>query len=230
MPESVKDRCTKSHEYVFLLSKSPRYYFDYIAIQEPANYDGRKDTMMHGSTKYRDEEIMPGNSIQSMAVRGHERRQVKSGIKFGGSKYGLNHDAHFQTYSGDEWKPQMNGDIFVRNKRDVWRVSSQPTSEAHFATFPPKLIEPMVLAGCPEGGTVLDPFNGSGTTGIVSITNKRNYIGIELNKEYIDITKRRVMKECDNVAIDKWEYNDGITSCRADMYESVDLMSELFEE
>ena len=88
----------------------------------------------------------------------------------------------------------------------------------------------MVLAGCPEGGTVLDPFNGSGTTGIVSVMNKRNYIGIELNDDYINITKRRVMKECDSVSIDNWTYHDGITLCEAEMYESVDILSDLFEE
>lgn len=139
MPESVKDRCTKSHEYIFLLSKSPRYYFDYEAIQEPANY---KDA---------------------------------AGIKFGGTKYGDSNDTKFATYSGNEY--QSDG---TRNKRDVWSVIPSHYKEAHFATFPEELVTPMLLAGCPKDGVVLDPFMGSGTTGAVAVlngrqTNRRRY-------------------------------------------------------
>ena len=126
MPESVKDRCTKSHEYVFLLSKSPKYFFDYRAIQE--------------------------ESISN---------------------------------AGDTTPSEM------RNKRDVWMIPVQPTKEAHFATYPEKLVEPCLLAGYPEGGTVLDPFFGSGTTGRVATRFGRNYIGIELNPEYIEIINKR---------------------------------------
>jgi DNA modification methylase len=82
----------------------------------------------------------------------------------------------------------------TRNKRTVWTVTTKPYAEAHFATYPPDLIQPCVLAGCPEGGTVLDPFNGSGTTGQVALQNGRKYIGIELNSEYIELTKRRLSK------------------------------------
>ena len=151
MPESVKDRCTKSHEYIFLLSKSPKYYFDYEAIQEPANY---KDA---------------------------------TGIKFGGTKYGDSADTKFATYSGNEYS--SNG---TRNKRDVWSVIPSHYKEAHFATFPEELVTPMLLAGCPKDGVVLDPFMGSGTTGAVAILNKRHYIGCELNKEYIEMANRRI--------------------------------------
>lgn len=151
MPESVKDRCTKSHEYIFLLSKSPKYYFDHEAIQE-------ESVSNVGDTK----------------------------IRFGGNKYGDNEDKKFAIYSGNEWTPSE-----MRNKRDVWVIPVQPTKEAHFATYPEKLVEPCLLAGCPEGGTVLDPFFGSGTTGRVATRFGRNYIGIELNPEYIEIINKR---------------------------------------
>jgi DNA modification methylase len=132
MPESVTDRCTKSHEYIFLLSKSPKYHFDHEAIKE-------KGVMSKGDSAELEEK-------------------------------GYN----------------------TRNKRSVWIVNTKPFKEAHFATFPIDLIEPCILASCPENGTVLDPFFGAGTTGIVCIKNKRNYIGIELNQDYIDIAKKRI--------------------------------------
>ena len=161
MPESVTDRCTKAHEYIFLLTKSAKYFYDAEAVKEDAAYDGRKDTMMKGSAKYATA-VVPGMAEHSMAARGHER-----------------------------WQLNDDGDR-VRNKRSVWTVTTQPYSEAHFATFPPKLIEPCILAGSREGDTVLDPFNGSGTTGLVSLRHRRNYIGIELNPEYIKIAEKRL--------------------------------------
>ena len=164
MPESIKDRCTKSHEYIFLLSKSSRYYFDYESIQEDANYDGRKDTLSKGSQKYNTDEYLPEHK-KSLAGSAHERWQYK-----------VNEE-------GDK-KP-------VRNKRDVWNVPTKPNREAHFATYPEELITPCVLAGTKKGGVVLDPFFGSGTTGRVATAYGRNYIGIELNPEYIEIAKHR---------------------------------------
>ena len=159
MPESVTDRCTKSHEYIFLLSKNQRYYFDHEAMQEDSNWSKEN----HGE---------------------------KSAIRFGGSKYGDNDDKKFAIYSGNEWNGSNK-----RNKRDVWSVSTKAVKEAHFATFPEDLIEPCILAGCPVGGTVLDPFCGSGTTGIVSVRNERDFIGIELNPEYAEMSIRRIEKE-----------------------------------
>lgn len=178
MPESVKDRCTKSHEYIFLLSKSNKYYFDYEAIQEEA-----------------------------------KEQNVSGDIRFGGNKYGENDDKKMQIYSGEAYRPRTKnmmedgqppntmhkrreegmGDIqyVVRNKRDVWNIPLQPTKEAHFATYPEKLVEPCILAGCRPGGVVLDPFFGSGTTGRVADRLGRDYIGIELNPKYIDICKKR---------------------------------------
>jgi DNA modification methylase len=165
MPESVTDRCTKAHEYIFLLSKSQRYHYDADAIKEEANYDGRKDTVMKGSTKYKDTPIMPNQSIQTMAQRGHER-----------------------------WSKNDDGE-FVKNKRSVWTVTIKPYSGAHFATFPQDLIEPCIKAGCPKDGIVLDPFMGAGTTAIVSRKLSRNYIGFELNAEYVKIAEQRINDE-----------------------------------
>ncbi len=146
MPESVTDRPTKSHEYIFLMTKSQRYYYDYEAIKEQAvvgwagsTFNGERDLAVHPA--------------------------VGTGLR---------------------------NETDTRNKRTVWTVPTSPYKGAHFATFPPDLIKPMVLAGCPIDGTVLDPFNGSGTTGEVAIGLGRNYIGIELNPEYIKLAKKRL--------------------------------------
>ena len=163
MPESVTDRPTKSHEYIFLLSKSLNYYFDHKIIMEKAAYDGRKDTIMKGSKKY-SANCCPDSKPQTLAMRGHQR-----------------------------WT--MNEGEYYRNKRSVWTVCTKPLKEAHFAAFPEELIIPCILAGCPDGGTVLDPFNGSGTTRIVANKFNRNAIGFELNPEYIKIEEQRRRKE-----------------------------------
>ena len=170
MPESVKDRCTKSHEYIFLLSKSNQYYFDYEAIEEPANYDGRKDTLMKGSKKYSNANIMPNAKPNSFAKEGHERWKWKNGLP-------------------------------MRRKRDVWFVNVKPLREAHFATYPPDLIEPCILAGCREGGIVLDPFMGSGTTGLVAKQQNKNYIGFEISKDYCDIANKRISNHHEQLKI-----------------------------
>lgn len=182
MPESVKDRCTKSHEYIFLLSKSPHYYFDYEAIQEEATgYDGRKDTMLKGSNKYT-QECMPGMQKQEMASRAHERWKFKN-----------LQDKGQTTQTMHERRAEGKQDILypVRNKRDVWRVPTKPNKEAHFATYPEELIKPCILSGCRQDGVVLNPFFGSGTTGRVATALGRNYIGCELNPEYVKIAEKR---------------------------------------
>lgn len=174
MPESVTDRCTKSHEYIFLLSKSRQYYFDHEAIKEPAKYpfDDRASRA----------DSRAGTSMNSVGG--------KTGIRFGGNKYGDSDDPKHATKSGNEYIATG-----TRNKRDVWTVTTKPYKGAHFATFPPDLIEPCILAGCPEGGTVLDPFFGAGTTGLVSQRHKRNWIGCELNPEYANIATARIRSE-----------------------------------
>jgi DNA modification methylase len=151
MPESVTDRPTKAHEYVFLLSKQARYFYDADAIRED---DGGRPS---GNGFVRDHRLSYQN------VDGTARGQE------------------------DEWTPGGG-----RNKRSVWTVATQPYSGAHFATFPPKLIESCILAGAPEGGTVLDPFAGAGTTGLVALRHDRSFIGIELNPEYAELARNRI--------------------------------------
>lgn len=157
MPESVTDRCTKSHEYIFLLSKNPKYYYDADAIKEEAN-------MNSGFSKQR-------------LKQQHYIRKTKSGFLSDGSS-----GSTIDTWTDDGF----------RNKRSVWSVATKPFSEAHFATFPEDLIVDMVKAGCPRDGVVLDPFMGAGTTALVARSHNRNYIGFELNPEYIAIAQRRL--------------------------------------
>lgn len=170
MPESVTDRCTKSHEYIFLLSKSQRYYFDHEAIQEEATSSDKPRVF--------------GANNQKGTLRNDIGRVYKPRTK------NCQYDGQ-QPNSGagitDEIYP-------VRNKRDVWQVNTKPCKEAHFATYPFELIKPCILAGCPEDGIVLDPFMGSGTTAIVARSLNRNYLGIELNPEYIKIANKRLYK------------------------------------
>lgn len=160
MPESVTDRCTKAHEYLFLLSKSARYRFDADAIKEESAQDAR----LFGQ----------GGATGS---RGQQAYAAASGGK---------QDRAQRDNSGGY------GTDGFRNRRSVWTVATQPFSGAHFATFPPNLIEPCILAGCPRHGTVLDPFGGAGTTALVADRLNRNAILIELNPEYAAIAERRV--------------------------------------
>jgi DNA modification methylase len=151
MPESVRDRCTKAHEYIFLLAKSERYYYDAEAVSEDAVGTGATTT---GDLSYSNGAGRRDN-IPSSRLRVDRER---------------------------------------RNRRSVWTVTTKPYKGAHFATFPPKLIEPCILAGCPVGGTVLDPFTGSGTTGAVALEHGRKFVGVELNGEYIELAKARIGK------------------------------------
>lgn len=172
MPESVTDRCTKSHEYVFLLSKSQKYYFDRQSIAEPvvAGYNGSSFTK--GKTAL--------NGERKGVGKGPRRNEDSPRIH--GNKPGRD----------DGGRACNNPDQITRNKRSVWNVTPKPFKEAHFAVFPEKLIEPCILAGSPKGGLVLDPFMGSGTTAVVSRNLDRNYLGIEINPDYIEIANRRI--------------------------------------
>ena len=156
MPESVTDRCTKSHEHIFLLAKNERYYYDHIAIKERST--------MHESDWNED---------------GTQKRDSKARGDFKGKN----------TEAGKEGFRAISE---TRNKRDVWTVATRPYPGAHFATFPPDLIEPCILAGSPAGGTVLDPFGGAGTTGLVSDRLGRNAILCELNPEYSKLADHRI--------------------------------------
>jgi DNA modification methylase len=173
MPESVSDRPTRSHEYIFLLTKSARYYYDADAIAEPALYNGITGMDESG---YKDAKLFAGKNGTDKQ-RGHSRRHA-----------GFN-----ERWDAMSKEQQCSG---TRNKRDVWAVATHPYPGAHFATFPPDLIEPCVLAGCPRGGTVLDPFGGAGTTGLVCERNERNSILIELNTAYADLARNRIKADC----------------------------------
>lgn len=160
MPESVTDRPTRSHEYIFLLTKSAKYYYDADAIREEAARAG--DAATFGGLKARSNQMNGGDPRN-----GH------------------------RTDENSQW----GKDCVVasaRNKRDVWTVAPATYADAHFATFPPALIEPCILAGSRTGDTVLDPFNGSGTTGAVALEHHRQYIGIDLNPEYIELSHKRI--------------------------------------
>ena len=162
MPESMKDRCTRAHEYVFLFSKGPRYHFDTDAIRtEPKAYKLPEDA-----------EELSG-------------RRKSSGPESG--SFNLN-GGRGRAYYKAKYHPKG------ATRRSVWSIGTQSFPGAHFATFPPKLVELMVLAGCREGGTVLDPFLGSGTTAVVAKKLGRQYIGIELNPEYVAIARERIKK------------------------------------
>ena len=212
MPSSVTDRCVTAHEYIFLLSKSKNYYFDHEAIQEVATgYDGRKDTMLKGSPKYENDMFLPDgeNSASStFQSRPHERWRFKN-----------LQDKGQTTHSMHEKMALGEADIQypVRNKRDVWSVPTKPYNGAHFATYPEKLIEPCILAGCPKDGIVLDPFNGAGTTGVVCLKNDRKYIGIELNPEYIFLSEKRLKEVQEEVEWKKAQvsfFDEEMVICR----------------
>lgn len=158
MPESVRDRCTKSHEYIFLLSKSPRYYFDSGAISERSIYSG----------------------ITGMDGSGFKPPQDFNGKHSGGSA------------TLPERRRVDGEDGGKRNRRSVWTVATRPFSGAHFAVFPPDLIEPCVLAGSAPGDLVIDPFTGSGTTGVVAGKHGRKFYGCELNPEYAEMANESI--------------------------------------
>lgn len=158
MPESVTDRPTKSHEYVFLLAKSEQYFYNADAIKEPRT----SNTNTCGRNSHANVDRMP-----------------RENLKQDGTHADFN-----ERWSGRE--------TTERNRRTVWTIPPAQYKDAHFATYPPELIRPMIRAGCPVGGTVLDPFAGSGTTGLVAIQEGRKFIGIELNPLYAEMAQRRI--------------------------------------
>ena len=172
MPESVKDRCTKSHEYIFLLTKSAKYYYNIDAIKEKATWvENRSSGMERNAESYRNK------------------------VKYNDTNYGGG-GTSFKGHSGNY---KANGKLInpdgLRNKRSVWSINTKPYKEAHFAVFPPKLPELCIKAGSAEGDIILDPFFGSGTTGWVAQRLGRKWIGIELNPEYIKIANKRFQQQ-----------------------------------
>lgn len=192
MPESCRDRCTKAHEYVFLLSKSPRYYFDQAAIAEPSS-DKTNPRLAHNGKADVAGWAKGGGSH---AAVDHASVKVPDSFKGSGPgrKFGPGQE-RLSTASRVKNNSSFDAAMAVmpptRNKRSVWEVAPEAFREAHFATFPMALITPMILAGCPVDGTVLDPFAGTGTTGLAANANERHFIGLELNPEYIAMAHAR---------------------------------------
>lgn len=182
MPESVTDRCTKSHEYIFLMSKSQKYYYDADAIKTPIA-DASVQRMLQDIENQKGSERVPGktNGAMKAVIKGYEHRGT-------GDKKLTGHSGNFDS------EGNLIGDGMA-NKKSVWTVTTRPYSEAHFATFPERLIIDCIKAGCPEGGIVLDPFMGAGTTALVARKLNRNYIGFELNPEYLKIAEKRLYGE-----------------------------------
>ncbi|MBN2531875.1 MAG: site-specific DNA-methyltransferase [Spirochaetales bacterium] len=193
MPESVGDRPSKAHEYIFLLSKSKKYYYDADAIKEPyANSTYVR--LSQKNIKNQRGSLRANGGMKTngpMKARGH----IKTGGKYNNNKNYGGGGSRFEKHSGYFDKDGNLIGTGMRNKRTVWIVTTQPFKEAHFATFPIKLIVPCIRAGCPESGIVLDPFIGSGTTALVAKLLCRNFVGIEINPEYIKIAEDRLMNE-----------------------------------
>ena len=186
MPESVTDRPTRAHEYVFLLTRSPRYFYDAAAIAEPAEWarwgaQTVKKKMPGAGSWLRDK---TKSELDAIARPRHRKQdqlgEIRESLRGGDTASGFN----------DRWG---NGDNpKERNKRSVWEIATRAYPDAHFAVFPEDLVEPCILAGCPEGGTVIDPFMGSGTTALVARRLGRRSIGIELNPEYAKLAAKRL--------------------------------------
>lgn len=181
MPESVQDRPTSSHEYLFLLTKSRRYFYDAEAIREPATWAG------------------PNGAQKSPHAQGFSRRSPSEERERQDKQrgHGRRHDGF-----NDRWDAMSKEEqqALGRNKRSVWTIATRPYAEAHFATFPPELVEPCILAGTAEGDTVLDPFAGAATTGLVATRLGRDFVGIELSPEYVVLGEERIRR---------WEANPG---------------------
>ena len=159
MPESVTDRCTKAHEYIFLLTKSAKYFYDNEAVKEKSLHVG----------------------VTHRAANKGKAHSEEAGL---------------DTRPKVDWTTPE-----TRNKRSVWTVATKPYRDAHFATFPPKLIEPCILAGSAADTLVLDPFSGAGTTGVVAVQHGRRYIGIELNPDYLEMSRKRIQETRDGITL-----------------------------
>ncbi|MBK5373553.1 site-specific DNA-methyltransferase [Pseudomonas sp. TH43] len=188
MPESVRDRCTKSHEYVFLLSKSKKYYFDQAAILEPCSPN------THARLS-QDVQAQIGSERANGGAKSNGNMKATA-RKTNGVGWGYGSDADERQRGRVKDNESMNSALAImpteRNKRSVWTVATHSFKGAHFATFPPDLIRPCVLAGAPRGGVVLDPFGGAGTTSLVSMQEGRRSIICELNPEYAAMARRRI--------------------------------------
>lgn len=205
LPESVVDRPTKNHEYLFLLTKSARYYYDHEAVKEPyaestlrelqQRYEGkgRKDYDAAGVQNPSDVKRRIVESAQkNQAVRDRRRAGVnewdnpnRKGVQSSGP-------LPLHSLGKQDGRHEPVFDPAGRNKRSVWSIHTQPFPDAHFAVMPEALVEPCILAGSREGDTVLDPFAGAGTVGVVAIRHQRSFVGCEINAAYLDLARKRI--------------------------------------
>lgn len=199
IPESVTDRCTKSHEYLFMLTKSSNYYYDSEAIKEPASESDWESRLGRANLNNK---LLPTEDINGIRPRvkytgnAKARRDSSGGPFFKDAetyngknqKAPVHKNSKQRGHSRRHEEEQCSG---MRNKRDVWTIAPANFPEAHFATYPPDLIRPCILAGSRVGDTILDPFAGSGTTGMVALELGRKAILIELNPEYVELIERR---------------------------------------
>lgn len=189
MPESVRDRCTKAHEYLFLLSKSPRYHFDHEAMKEPAAPSSIARWQQDIDAQAGSDRV-PGKSNGAMKAVGGPRPKRDSFQRENSKREQVIPGQNKGTHRPD--RGESTYDTATRNKRSVWTVATRGFTGAHFATFPPDLIRPCILAGCPPDGVVLDPFGGAGTTGLVAMQEGRRSIMCELNPDYAELASARL--------------------------------------
>lgn len=193
MPESVKDRCAVCHEKLFLFSKSPRYFFDVEAIKEPIS-------ALMGGQKQHTNALSFESEVNEPERPGHKdkRHRPEKGnnksFRYGGI-YTNNRAFENSAENSKATVGNQPNESNLRLKRTVWIIPTKGFSEAHFATFPPDLISPCIMAGCPVGGVVLDPFGGAGTTALVAEHQQKSAILIELNPEYADMARRRISED-----------------------------------
>lgn len=187
MPESVRDRCTKSHEYIFLLSKKRNYYFDQQAITEPLTQSSVDRLAQAGWEEQQGSDRVPGKTNGAMKAVGGLRSKRNSFSRETKATAG----EHGQSAQHRPARDDIDYDQ-SRNKRSVWTVATARFKGAHFATFPPDLIRPCILAGSPRGGVILDPFGGAGTTGMVAMQEGRRSLLCELNPDYAAMARARL--------------------------------------
>lgn len=182
MPESVTDRPTKAHEYIFLLTKSARYYYNADAIKEPYAPDSEARYRYAFGGAKNEQLVKDGIVIKPIGMREYKGQATKDYNSAGAQNPS---DTKRRVLESME-------DGAGRNKRSVWTINTQSYDGAHFATFPEALVEPCILAGSKQGDLILDPFAGSGTTGAVAIRLQRNFVGIELNPQYVELARKRI--------------------------------------
>jgi DNA modification methylase len=214
MPESVRDRPTRAHEYIFLMAASPRYYYDAAAIREPLAAKTYTTFGIKHKAQGNDAlgKVKSDNWGRTVGERQPKVWKTPAGwdTSVGDGGHGSIHRdgrgersdkqrGHSRRHAGfnERWDamPKAEQQMYGANKRDVWVVSPQPFPGSHYATFPIKLIEPCILAGCPSGGLVLDPFMGAGTVGVVARRHSRHYLGIELSEHYCEMAEARIAEE-----------------------------------